>query len=344
MRWRRDRRLGRQPHVGLWASYSVTGRALIIGGTGFVGRHLKERLSDRYDVTASGQEEDIRKIENVRSLVALARPDIVVNLAAITTVKETFENPVKTYEIGFFGLLNLFTVLKEQGYPGRVLQVSSSEVYGFPTPDQLPLTEEAPFRPMSPYSVAKAAGEILCHQWSQMGYFEILLARPFTHIGPGQSGRFSIANFAKQITEIATGHREPSLEAGNLDATRDLTDVRDIVRAYDLILHHGKNRGVYNVCSGREISLRDVLNELVHLSGRDVTVVQDETRMRESEQQRLCGSNKVLNRDTGWVPEIPLTRTLSDILAFELSKAGKTPTNQIAATQKHPHEYRDQRT
>lgn len=290
-------------------------RALIIGGTGFAGRHLARQLSDRYSVTATGRDQDIRDHKLVLELVSRSAPDLVVNLAAITTVRETCERPRETYDIGFFGLFNLLVALKSCKFRGRVLHVSSSEVYGFPASAELPLTEAAPLRPLSPYSVAKAAGEMLCQQWAQQGDFAIILARPFTHIGPGQSSRFSVAKFARQIADMMAGRLEPVIEVGNLRATRDLTDVRDVARAYDLILHLGAIGHVYNVCSGREVAMRDILDELIRLSGKHIEVAEARALVREAEQQRLCGSYAALKAATGWTPEIPLTRTLVDMLA-----------------------------
>jgi GDP-4-dehydro-6-deoxy-D-mannose reductase len=294
--------------------------ALIVGGTGFVGRHLVRQLSDRYSIIATGRDQDIRDSELVLDLVSRSRPEIVVNLAAITTVRETLERPRETYEIGIFGLFNLLTALRLRAFRGRFLLVSSSEVYGFPTSDELPLTEAAPLRPMSPYSVAKAAAEMLCHQWAQAGDFDILLVRPFTHIGPGQSDRFAVAKFAREIAGIMTGHRPPIIKVGSLRATRDLTDVRDLVQAYDLILHRGQHGQIYNVCTGREIVMRDVLDELIRISGKVIEVAEDQTLLRKAEQQRLCGSYAALSAATGWAPEIPLNRTLSDVLAFALDQ------------------------
>jgi GDP-4-dehydro-6-deoxy-D-mannose reductase len=294
--------------------------ALIVGGTGFVGRHLARQLSDRYSVVATGRNHDIRDSKAILDLVSRSRAEIVVNLAAITTVKESLERPRDAYDIGFYGLFNLLTALRSSGFSGRVLHVSSSEVYGFPASAELPLTESAPLRPMSPYSVAKAAAEMLCHQWAHEGDFGILIARPFTHIGPSQSTRFAVSTFARQIADIMMGRREPVIEVGTLSTARDLTDVRDVARAYDSILRHGQAGRTYNVCTGREVLMRDVLDELIRLSGKEIRVIENQTLVREVEQQRLYGSHEALSTATGWSPAIPLTRTLRDILTFALQQ------------------------
>jgi GDP-4-dehydro-6-deoxy-D-mannose reductase len=293
----------------------MTANALIIGGTGFVGPNLARQLSDRYDVVATGRECDIRDADALRQTVRKVDPAIVVNLAAITTVRESFERPQETYDIGFSGLFGLLNALAAAGFSGRFLQVGSSEVYGHPAPDQLPLVEASPVRPLSPYAVAKVAGELLCGQWSRTGAFDIVMARPFTHIGPGQSSRFSIASFSHQIAQIMLGGRKGAIEVGALHATRDLTDVRDTVRAYDVMLHEGRNGQVYNVCSGREVLMMDVLRELIRLSGCEVEIVQNPALVRAAEQSRLLGSYAALEAATGWKPNYTLTETLSDILA-----------------------------
>jgi GDP-4-dehydro-6-deoxy-D-mannose reductase len=303
----------------------MTARALIVGGTGFVGAHLARQLSDRYAVTRSGRDDDVRDRGRVRALVQRARPDIVVNLASLTTVRETFDDPRAAYEIGLFGLLNLLDALKGAGFRGTLLQVSSSELYGFPTPDQLPLTEATPLSPQSPYSVAKIAAEALCHQWNYSDGIDIRIARPFTHIGPGQSVRFSVANFARQVAEIMAARREPVLRVGQLTTTRDLSDVRDVARAYDAILHQGTRDVIYNVCSGRETAMRAVVDEIIRLSGRKIEVLEDQGLVRKAEQQRLLGCHDRLTGETGWRPEIALEDTLSDILLYFVRQVNDEP-------------------
>ena len=291
-------------------------KALLIGGTGFVGGHLERHLLADYDVTATGHNADIRDENQVRHLAARIMPDVVVNLASITTVRESFKHPLETYKIGFWGTLNLLNALKDIGFNGRMLQIGSSEVYGFPLPEQLPISETEPLHPMSPYSVSKAATEALCYQWSQTECFEIVMARPFTHIGPGQSDRFAVSNFAKQIAEIKSGRREPVLYVGDLEATRDYTDVRDIVGAYDLLLQKGANGGIYNVCSGTERPTRLLLNRLLDIAGVSAAISQDPARTRASEQRRVCGNNKKLVEATGWRQSISLDTTLANILSY----------------------------
>lgn len=288
--------------------------ALLIGGTGFVGRHLAARLSDRYAVTTTGSAVDIRDARAVASVIAQVQPDIVVDLASITTVRESVEQPRAAFDISLVGLLNIGQALQDQVFQGRLLYVSSSEVYGPPDAAALPLTEASPLRPRNPYSVAKVAAEALCHQMSYTAPFEVVVARPFTHIGPGQSSRFAVSNLSAQIAEVMAGRREPVLRAGNLGSTRDLTDVRDVVAAYDLLLHRGSTGGIYNVCSGREVVMREVVEELIALSGLVIELAATE-EPRPGDNQRVLGSFEKLRRDFGWKPVIPLRQTLIDTLA-----------------------------
>jgi GDP-4-dehydro-6-deoxy-D-mannose reductase len=277
---------------------------------------MYDLLSSDCEVVASDHTADIRDSAQLLDLIRRSTPDFVVNFASITTVRESFEAPDKTYQIGFLGTLNLLQCLKATAFKGRMLNISSSEVYGFPQSNQLPLRETSGFNPMNPYSVNKVATEALCYQWSQTEKFEIITARPFTHIGPRQSERFAISNFAKQIAEILLKKKDPLVEVGDLDTTRDLTDVRDVVRAYRLLLEKGRNGEVYNVCSGREVSMRSLLDNLVKLAGIAVTIRQDERLLRRFDQSRTLGSFEKIRDETGWTPSIPFDRTLRDTVEF----------------------------
>jgi GDP-4-dehydro-6-deoxy-D-mannose reductase len=293
---------------------------LLVGGNGFVGRHMQRELHPSFKVIATDRSSDIRDAVKIRNLVRSISPDIVVNFASITTVRESLQDPLDTYRIGFLGTLHLLEALKESGFKGRMLNISSSEIYGFPSTDSLPLNEEATLRPMSPYSVSKVSTEALCFQWSQTENFEIVTARPFTHIGPGQSDRFAISNFAKQLAEISLGKRDPVINVGNLHATRDITDVRDVVNAYGLLLGKGCNGQAYNVCSGVEISINTVLNELIELTGLEVSIESDDSLLRKVEQKRIYGTYEKICKETNWKPMIPLRKTLADTLSYWVEK------------------------
>lgn len=294
--------------------------ALIVGGTGFVGSHMQRSLLQSFKVIATDRISDIRDAIKIGNLVKSTSPDVVVNFASITTVKESLQDPLDTYRIGFLGTLNLLEALKESGFKGRMLNISSSESYGFPSIDLLPVNEDAPLRPMSPYSVSKVATEALCFQWSQNEDFEIVTARPFTHIGPGQSDRFAISNFAKQLAEISLGTKEPFIYVGNLNATRDITDVRDVVRGYAYLLDRGHNGQAYNICSGKETSIKTLLNELIELSGLTVSIELDDSLLRNVEQNRIYGSYEKIHKETGWKPMLSLRQTLVDTLSYWVDK------------------------
>ncbi|MEY3740922.1 MAG: hypothetical protein RLZZ192_1598 [Pseudomonadota bacterium] len=291
-----------------------------MGGSGFVGRHMQRSLPARFNVIATDRRTDIRDIVKIRSLVKNVSPDIVVNFASVTTLRESLDDPLDTYRIGFLGTLNLLTALKESGFKGRMLNISSSEVYGFPVNDMLAVNEEALLRPMTPYSVSKVATEALCYQWSQTEQFEIVTARPFNHIGPGQSDRFAVSHFAKQLAEISLGKREPTINVGNLHATRDFTDVRDVVRAYGLLLERGRNGQAYNICSGSETSIKTLLNALIELAGLDVSIEHDDSLVRSVEQKRFYGSYEKIRNEMEWDPLIPLRKTLEDTFSFWVDK------------------------
>ena len=287
---------------------------LVLGGTGFVGSYINAALGSKYDVYLAGHEVDVRNAECVRELVALHMPDEVMHLAAISSVGESFQDPGETYQVNFLGTLNLLSALKDGGFRGRMLYVGSSDTYGLVDPASLPVVEGFPLKPRNPYAVSKVAAEALCYQWSQTEPFEVVMVRPFNHIGPGQSERFVISDFARQVVEIKGGLRPSLIRVGDIDVTRDFTDVRDVVRAYALLLERGGNGEVYNVCSGQERSVLSVLELLLRLAGVEAEIVQDAERLRKSEQRRVFGSFAKLHEATGWQPEIPFEQSLKDIL------------------------------
>ena len=194
--------------------------------------------------------------------------------------------------------------------------VGSGDSYGLVSETDLPITEALPLRPRNPYAVSKVAAEALCYQWSQTEPFSLVMTRSFNHIGPGQSERFVVSDFAKQVIEIKKGRREPILNVGDIDVTRDFTDVRDAAAAYALLLERGHNGESYNVCCGAERSLRSLLERLLQLANVEARIVQDAARLRVSEQRRVRGSDAKLHRDTGWEPTITLDQSLNDILQY----------------------------
>ena len=289
-------------------------RILLTGASGFVGGHFRAHLPALPLAGAGGERIDLRDEAAVRAAVETARPEAVVHLAARSHVPESVDNPREAITVNVVGTLNLLSALQDCGFRGRMVFVGSAEAYGAVSPEELPIVEERPLRPRNPYAASKAAAEALAYQWSQTAEFDIVMARPFNHIGPGQQPRFVVSDFGRQIAEIKLGRRPPVVRVGELEATRDFTDVRDTVRAYALLLKYGTNGEVYNVCSSQERSAGDLLGRLMEQGGVEAEVEAEETRKRPGEPRRFVGSFAKLERDTGWRPEISLETSLGDIL------------------------------
>jgi GDP-4-dehydro-6-deoxy-D-mannose reductase len=242
------------------------------------------------------------------------RPDVVIHLAAQSFVPRSFENPRETYEINFLGTLNLLEALRDGGFKGRLLYVGSGDQYGRVEEENLPIAESLALFPRNPYAVSKAAAEMLCYQWSQSGDMDVVMARPFNHIGPGQNENFALSGFARQIVEIKLGRRDPAILTGDLNVTRDFTHVEDVVRAYLLLLSRGQRGEVYNVCSALEFNLGQLLQQMLTIAGVEAEVRPDPARFRAAEQKRVLGSNEKLRRHTGWQAQIPMEISLQQIL------------------------------
>jgi GDP-4-dehydro-6-deoxy-D-mannose reductase len=287
-------------------------KLLVTGTEGFVGSTLKH-LRPCVPLADDG-EVDLRDAERVRKAVERIVPDAVIHLAAQSFVPASFQHPRETYEINFLGTLNLLQALDSAGFKGRFLFVGSGDAYGAVAPAELPIDEGRPLRPRSPYAVSKVAGEALCYQWSQYAKFAIVMTRSFNHIGPGQSDRFVVSDFARQVIEIGKGLREPTISTGDIDVTRDFTDVRDVVQAYLLLLERGAPGEAYNVCSGEEHSVSDILRRLLELRGVQAQITRDPSRLRGAEQRRMCGSPRKIERATGWTRRFGLDASLRDVL------------------------------
>lgn len=289
-------------------------KTLIIGHNGFVGTHLQRLMPI---VSLGGDKRvDICNAEQLQSSLAEIQPEAIIHLAAQSNVPQAFKNPQQTYDVNFQGTFNLLQALDRINFRGKLLYISSGEVYGVTQPEMLPVKESYLLRPRNPYAVSKVAAEALCYQWSQEGRFEIVIVRPFNHIGPGQNISFSISNFAKQISDIKKGKSPLVIEVGDLDVTRDFTDVRDVARAYQLLLEHGVNGEIYNVCSGQERSLSSMLEKLLECAHIQPVIKASKERVRTVELRRNYGCCDKLIRETGWKPQIPLLTTLNDILKY----------------------------
>jgi GDP-4-dehydro-6-deoxy-D-mannose reductase len=290
-------------------------RALITGGKGFVGQWLAAHLKAcDDDVTVIDIETDVADGAALRRVMTEVAPDAVYHLAAMTHVGESWENPSQVLRVNVLGTAEILAAARTLESSVRVLVVSSAEVYGVVTPEQLPLREDTPTKPASPYAASKLAAEAVALQaWRGFGQ-PVVVVRPFNHIGPGQSPNFFVPALAKRIVEARrSGAR--SLPVGNLTTRRDFTDVRDVVVAYRLLVERGVSGTVYNVCSGRDVAMSEVARELLELSGAALTLETDPSLLRPVDVPVLRGSAELLTSATGWEPRIPLATTLADVLA-----------------------------
>lgn len=288
-------------------------KILVTGCGGFVGRHFCSRYGG-VALEDHGGAIDLRDAQRVRSAITDIGPQEVLHLAAQSSVAASFEDPAATFAVNFFGTLNLLQALETVGFQGVLLYAGSADVYGRIETGDLPARESQPLRPRSPYAVSKVAAEALCYEWSQRGKFRVVLTRPFTQIGPGQDPRFAIADFARQIVMIRRNEKPPLLITGDIDVTRDFVDVRDTIRAYRILLDLGENGEVYNICSGRERRLRSLIKDMMRIAGVQAEIRLDTTRLRPGEQRRMVGDTHRINALSGWTPQIPLEKTLMDIL------------------------------
>jgi GDP-4-dehydro-6-deoxy-D-mannose reductase len=288
-------------------------RLLVTGLSGFVGTRLQETLGAPWRLMDVPRV-DLREPGALDSYLAAAPPDAVIHLAGQTYVPQSFRDPAGTLQVNVLGTLNLLESLKRCGFSGAFLFVSSGDVYGQVGEELLPVTEDLPPRPRNPYGVSKVAAELLCQQWSFTEPWRMMVARPFNHVGVGQKADFVIPAVARQIARIRHGLQEAVIDVGDIDVTRDFLDVRDVLAAYSGLLELGSNGDVYNVCSGCEYRLRDLVGRMAELAGVDLEIRQDPQRMRRAEQRRVCGSHAKLHAQTGWKPVIAMERTLQDVL------------------------------
>lgn len=297
-------------------------RVLVTGSKGFVGQWLISHLEEQGDqVIGLDAEVDITEPAGLREVVVSAAPEAMCHLAALASVGASWGASEATYQVNTVGTANVLDAALACRDRPRVLIISSSEVYGRVTPADLPLAEERPFAPVSPYAASKAAAEIIGLQaWLGAG-LEVVRARPFNHTGPGQRPDFVVPALAEQIARAASSGAD-RLETGNLDARRDLSDVRDVVRAYRMLLCDGEAGSVYNVCRGEAVSIREVAERMLALAGLDLPIVIDPSRVRPVEIPELRGDRGRIEEAVGWRPEFDLDRTLADVLAYWQRPAG----------------------
>ena len=312
-------------------------KALVTGIAGFVGRHLARELGRRGRVvtgsrhiheSAEGVEADevmpcdICEAKAVRELLAATTPDEVYHLAAVTHVMRSYDYIDLTWRTNVMGTINLYEAALSLGMRPRLLFVGTATEYGIVTPEDLPLTEDHPLAPVEPYAASKAAADIASYQYFRGSGLDILRTRSFNHTGPGQSHEFVASDFARQIARIEREGLEPAIHVGNLEAYREFLDVRDVVRAYADLMERGACGEVYHVAGGTLVTIRELLDRLLALSECEIAVRTDPARMRPIETPIFRGSAGKLKAATGWTPEIPLDKTLSDLLCDWRERVG----------------------
>ena len=291
-------------------------RALVTGADGFVGRHLMSHLETEGDSAVGWDRStggpDLLDARDVIQLFDDVRPDAVYHLAGDADVGGSWEHPESTFLANAVGTMHVLVAAREAGV-GRVLCVSSADVYGRVTEADLPLTEDAPLAPVSPYAASKVAADALAQQAFLGHGLEVIRVRPFNHLGPGQRTSFVAPAIAHRIAhnEISGGR---TVAVGNLSPRRDFTDVRDVVRAYRLLIEKGRPQRPYNVCSGHDLAVQELADQLLGLATAPMELVQDPDLVRPVDVPVLRGSNERLRQATGWEPSIPLRTTLQDLL------------------------------
>jgi GDP-4-dehydro-6-deoxy-D-mannose reductase len=292
-------------------------RAAVTGSGGFVGSHLVpylRRLGD--DVVtldrSSAEPVDVTDTHLVRDVLRRSRPDAMYHLAGLSHVGQSWDAPETVFRVNAQGALSVLRACADVGVE-RVLVVGSADVYGEVDPAELPITEEAPVRPITPYGASKAAADVLALQAFLGDGLGALRVRAFNHTGPGQSPSMVVPGLAHRIAD-AERSGGSKISVGSLDVVRDLCDVRDVVRAYRLLVERGTPGDAYNVCSGRGVSVREIAEALLAMSDAPLELVVDPQLVRPVDVPRLVGSPAKLCATTGWQPEIPLDTTLRDVL------------------------------
>ena len=311
-------------------------RVLITGITGFAGSHLAEYCLGRSDVEVFGTARWRSRMDNVQHItdqitlldcdlkdsVAVrhclleVRPDYIFHLAAQSFVPTSWKAPVETMMTNIVGQINIFEAMRELKLESRVQLACSSEEYGMVYEDEIPIKETNPLRPLSPYGVSKVAQDLLGYQYHESYGLFTVRTRGFNHTGPRRGDVFVSSNFARQIAIIEKKKQEPVLQVGNLEARRDFTDVRDMIRGYWLALEKGEPGEVYNIGSGTDVTIQKMLDILLGFSSIEIKVEQVADRMRPSDVEVLCADNTKFCSMSGWKPEIPFEKTLEDLLNY----------------------------
>jgi GDP-4-dehydro-6-deoxy-D-mannose reductase len=310
-------------------------KALITGIAGFAGRHLTEYLKSRGDEVAgleNGDPDevspfakqfkvkvyagDLRDEHILSKAIKQFSPDTIFHLAAQTSVRTSFENPLETFSVNIIGTLVLLETISKMETPIKTLVISSSEVYGRLEPNEYPVKEDHPLKPINPYAVSKATVDLMAYQYFKAFGMPIHIVRAFSHSGPHQKTVAVLSDWAMQVAKIDLNLSQPTIKVGNTNVTRDYTDVRDVVKAYTAVVEKGKPGEPYNVCSGIGYKLNDLLFKYQGFTSKKIDVIIDQSRMRPVDIPILIGSNDKIRNDTGWNPTIPIDITLRDTFNF----------------------------
>lgn len=310
-------------------------RVLITGVSGFVGSHLVEDLiRSGFEVFGIAEIEARRLLEEslwdkisffpcdicdsrrLGEILQEVRPDQIFHLAGVSFLPQADTNPERVFWVNFHGTLSLYEAVRKSTFSPKILFVGSAQEYGLAFKEGKPVNEDCLLKPVDSYSSSKAAADLLSFQYFYGFGLKIVRVRPFNHTGPGQSEQFACSSFAKQIVEIEFGRKEAKLYVGNLEVKRDFVDVRDVVRAYGLALGNGKIGEVYNICSEKSMSVREILTFLLKHSRKPIEVIQDLGRRRGLEVPEMFGDCRKFKADTGWQSTIPLEQTLEDLLNY----------------------------
>ncbi|WP_027087817.1 GDP-mannose 4,6-dehydratase [Cohnella panacarvi] len=310
-------------------------KALVTGISGFVGSHMAEfllgkgvevvgtiRNRSRMNHIESIAKElhlvecELRDPFSVETLIQSEKPDYIFHLAAQSFVPTSWNSPMDTIANNIAGQLNLLEAVRRYDVPARIQIACSSEEYGHVESHEAPIRETNPLRPLSPYAISKVAQDYLGYQYFKSYGLRVVRTRTFNHTGPRRGEQFVTSNFAKQIADIEKGLKPPVIYVGNLEAKRDFTDVRDVVRAYWLALEKGAPGEAYNIASGTCWSIADMLRLLLSFSEVKIEIRQDPARMRPSDVELLLGNYDLFHDATGWSPEIPFERTMEDLLNY----------------------------
>ena len=302
-------------------------KALIIGAAGFVGKHLATHLIDvgwKVAVTKLPSEAmsmdlpmyelDILDSTAIGKLLGKTKPNFIFHLAAQSSVPISWDKPALTIDVNIKGTVNLLEAVRNLETNPRILLIGSGEEYGYVLPEDVPIKENTPLRPGNVYAATKITQGLLGQIYARAYGLDVVIVRAFNHAGPGQSDIFVLSNFCKQVAMIEAGQVDPIIKVGNLEAKRDFTDVRDVVKAYKLLIEKGKSGIIYNVGTGKAVSIRALLDKILSLSNASIEVELDANRMRPSDTPIIEPDITLITQQTGWKPEISIETTLLDIL------------------------------